>query len=240
VHIFIPSVLLLDENVIMTTIYVKKQHPDKDDEEVTKPWFDFQPNTDADKKQLASRAGMRELVASAAIAKASKKELKYTNEDFANEVNLYVKDDDGNLELLEDESDYKNHADKKKIYAYVPAPPTHTTEVKRRGDEGLQQGKVGVLWMCLWICLLCIRVTDVCIFFLSHTREQQYQPTHTERKIAPQLWHREMDKVHENQYTWQGRWYTQYRPSTSNQRTRCHRTSGSARRPSRIHARTGA
>jgi hypothetical protein len=167
----------LDENVIMTTIYVKKQHPDKDDEEVTKPWFDFQPTTDADRKRLASRAGMRELVASAAIDKAGNNGLEYKHMDFANEVNLYVLEEK-EFVVITNANFEKKTKGVVEFYAYVPAPPAPTT-ANNEGDGG-DQGKL-VCCDCLIVLLLVCAFLDhvICLYpgiFLSLCHLLQLRP----------------------------------------------------------------
>ena len=137
VHIFfVPTVYLLEENIIMTTIYVRKQSGERDDSAV-RNWFPIK-----NVERPATDDAMRELVADAAIADWEEENPKRTGEYTfkSNKVNLYVKDDDGTLVVLDDEDVYKQHAGKKKIYVYVPAPPTRTTEVKEGG--GGDQGKL--------------------------------------------------------------------------------------------------
>jgi Mg2+ and Co2+ transporter CorA len=139
VHIFfVPTVYLLDENVIMATIYVRKQHPDKDDENIN-TWFDFQPTTDADKKQLASRTGLLELVAKAAVEKGTKKKCPYDDEDFADEISLYVWEEK-ELVVITNANFATKTKDVVELYAYVPAPPAPTTANNEGG--GGDQGKL--------------------------------------------------------------------------------------------------
>jgi hypothetical protein len=118
----------MSKNVSMNTIFVRKQHPDKNDEDIKKPFFPIE-----DVERPATYGEMRKLVQQCAQDRGH--DVKN-----ADEVNVYVKNNQGQLEVVEDDDDYSQHADKKKFYAYVPAPPTHTTEVKERG--GGDQGKL--------------------------------------------------------------------------------------------------
>jgi hypothetical protein len=98
-------------------------------------WFEFQPTTYADKKQLASRAGIRELVAKAAVVKGTKKKCPYDDEDFADEVNLYVREEK-ELVVITNFNFAEKTKDVVELYAYVPAPTAPEGKQGGGGDQG--------------------------------------------------------------------------------------------------------
>jgi hypothetical protein len=149
----------------MITIYVRKKIEGKANKEIEDDWFDFEPTSEADMKLLTSRNGMRVLVTNAAISdwEGENTERKGEYSFNSNKVNLYVKNNQGQLEVVEGDDDYMKHADKKKFYAYVPAPLVPTTANKQGGGD--DQGKL--VFCGLFVNLLVCAFLDHGHLFVS-------------------------------------------------------------------------
>jgi hypothetical protein len=133
----------MSKNVSMNTIFVRKQHPDKNDEDIKKPWCPIE-----DVKRPATYGEMRKLVQQCAQDRGH-------DVENADEVNVYVKNNQGQLEVVEDDTAYAQHAGQTKFYAYVPDRLTASAD--RQGGGG-NRSKL-VCGVCLFLSL---SVSSVC------------------------------------------------------------------------------